>query len=102
MGSDPLPADTFFTAPRFTLPIDTKSVTHWCEYAQALLTDQRPKEPHSEHGEWDGIRHAILQAEWFAKSLPEWSPERIWLSLARDYAPPCSFDPWSTCFPPDE
>ena len=93
MGLKPLPVDTYFTSPGFTFPIDAKSLIFWCEYAHALISEQRREGQHSEHGEWDEIRYAILQAEGRARFLPEWSPERIWLRLAREYAPPCSFDP---------
>ena len=75
---------------RFTQPIDRESVIFWCELAHALISDKRRKGA-SRHKHWHcaDIRYNLRQAEKRARFLPELSPERIWLDLAREYAPPC-------------
>ena len=79
------------TRPLFTLPMDSQSAIFWCEHAHALIKDMRlRRNGGSDDHRWCfHIHYAIRRAEGYARFLPESSPERIWLDLAREHAQPC-------------
>jgi hypothetical protein len=83
-----------------TTPIDTDAAIFWCELAYAVIADKRRNGgSHGEHWACFHIRYAIRMAEERARFLPQSSPERIWLDLAREYAPSCALA--NTCHRPN-
>jgi hypothetical protein len=94
------PAAEYLAQYLITTPIDTDAAIFWCELAYAFIADKRRNGgSHGEHWGCHYIRYAIRRAEERARFLPRSSPERIWLDLAREYAPSCAFA--NTCHRPN-